>query len=431
VGRLKDHNRTDAQLLEELTQLRRKAQLSEAVAEEFLRTRKALEDERVFIADALNSLMDIFYVLGADGRLLRWNNALKEVSGYSDDELSSMTVFDLIDSEHMRSRIDFVQTLLERGQTGIEAIVVAKDGRRIPYYFHSTMLMDSTGEPLMISGVGRDISEQRKAEDELMQYRERLEELVEDRTLQIMMTNEKLQNEIDERVLIEEELRARNDELATFAHTISHDLRGSVSIIKGYAQVALEGKEDLLQECLEKIVYLAHRMDGFIASLLAYSEAGRPEGKPVPVRPCEVLAGILAERETEIEARNIEVVIEEELPAVKVDPVRLHQVFINLLDNAFKYLGDNPAPKVRCGVSEEESAVVFYVADNGMGIVQGEHEKVFEPFERLGVENHYGLGIGLSTVKRAVEGWGGRVWVESTPGEGSTFFFTIPLSASL
>lgn len=424
---MKDKRNTKTQLREELAELRRQAQESEAMANGFLRIKKTLEDERTFTENALNSLVDIFYVLDADGRLLRWNTALREKSGYSDEELSSMSVFDFFAGDDVQSQADFYQTLLEKEQAGIEARAVTRDGRRIPYYFHSTLLRDTVGKPRFVCGVGREISEQKKAEDELMQYRERLEELVEDRTLQVMMTNERLQNEVVERALIEEELRARNDELETFAHTVSHDLRSTASVIEGYAQVAMESKGDLLQECLEKIVHLTRRLEDFIESLLAYAEAGRPEGNPVEVRPQEVLAGILMEREPEINARNVEVVIAEELPAIKVDPLRLQQVYINLLDNALKYMGDNPAPTVTYGASEEGDAVVLYVRDNGIGIEESEQYKIFEPFERLGTAEHYGLGIGLSTVKRAVEGWGGKVWVESAPGAGSTFFFSVPV----
>jgi len=266
--------------------------------------------------------------------------------------------------------------------------------------------------------------------DEIKEQKKFLEELVEDRTLQVMMANERLQNEIAERIAIGEELIARNVELETFAHTISHDLRSTVAIIEGYAQVALEGREDLLQECLEKIVHLARRMDNFIGSLLSYSEAGRPEGNPMAVDAREVLGEIVMEREAELKARKVKVMIEEGLPIVRVDPLRLQQVFANLLDNALKYMGDNPAPVVECGADAREGAVVFYVRDNGIGIAKSEHRKIFEPFQRLSNEYHHGLGIGLSTVKRAVEGWGGEVWVESIPRKGSTFFFTVPIGGS-
>jgi two-component system, chemotaxis family, sensor kinase Cph1 len=263
--------------------------------------------------------------------------------------------------------------------------------------------------------------------DESKKY---LEELVEDRTLQVMMTLEKLQNEISERIRIEDELLARNAELETFAHTISHDLRSTVSIIEGYAQVALESKDDLLQECLEKIVYLARRMEDFIESLLVYSEVGRPEGNPTAVDAGQVLSELLVERETELAARNVRVIAAGRLPVVRVDPLRLHQVFANLMDNALKYMGENPDPVVECGADAREGAVVFYVRDNGIGIAKSDQKMIFEPFQRLSSEYHHGLGIGLSTVKRAVEGWGGDVWVESVPGQGSTFFFTIPIGGA-
>ncbi len=262
--------------------------------------------------------------------------------------------------------------------------------------------------------------------EELSEYGKFLEELVEDRTLEIMMTNERLQNEIAERMQVEEELRARNAELEAFAHTVSHDLRSSLAVIEGYAQVALEGREDILQECLEKIVHLTQRMESFIESLLAYSEAGRPEGEPEDVNASELLREMLEEREVEITALGAEVIVEEDLPTVRVDPMRLQQVFINLLDNALKYTGGSLNPTVRCGAVEKEGAAVFYVSDNGIGIPREDQLRIFEPFERLSGGNHRGLGIGLSTVKLAVEGWGGGVWVESEPGKGSTFFFSIP-----
>lgn len=266
--------------------------------------------------------------------------------------------------------------------------------------------------------------------DHLNDQKKYLEGLVEDRTLQVMMTLEKLQNEITERIRIEDELLARNAELETFAHTISHDLRSTVSIIEGYAQVALESKDDLLQECLEKIVHLARRMEDFIESLLAYSEAGRPEGNPTAVDASQVLSELLVEREAELTARNVRVIVAKGLPVVRVDPLRLHQVFANLIDNAMKYMGENPNPVVECGADAREGAVVFFVRDNGIGIAKSEQRIIFEPFQRLGSEYHHGLGIGLSTVKRAVKGWGGEVWVESIPSKGSTFFFTVPIGGS-
>ena len=319
----------------------------------------------------------------------------------------------------------FKRVLSGEEARGIEAKFVSKDGKEIVVEGNASCRFEE-GRLVNTRGIFRDITERKQVEDELREYSERLEEMVEERTLEIMMANERLQDEMAERNRIEQELRARNVELDAFARTISHDLRGSVSVIDGYAQAALEEGQDLTEECLRKIVRAADRMEVFIESLLAYSEAGRPEGKLTRLQPNEVLREVLEEKETEIGARNVNMLVDEMMPVVQVDPVRLHQVFANLLGNALKFLGDDPHPRVELGARREGDRVIFYVRDNGIGIPEADHQKIFEPFECLETEGPYGLGIGLSTVKRAVEGWGGEVWVESTPGEGSTFYFSVP-----
>ena len=400
---------------------------------DFKLAEQALREEKDFTDNALNSLKDIFYVLGADARLLRWNKAFKEVSGYSDEELSSMAVFDFFEGEDQQRQDEFYQVLLEEGQAGIEARGVTKDGRRIPYYLFSTLLRDGEGNPVAVCGVGRDISERKRADEELQRYRVHLEELVEERTLEIMRTNERLQEEITERGRVEEQLRARNLELDAFAHNVSHDLRGSLALIDGFACTAInarnKGSVDEENECLVKIVQAAQRMDNFIDSLLDYSRAGH-RGGTERVELDEVLVGVLAEHEGEINRRKADIVIQGKFPAVSGEPVKLHQVLSNLLGNALKFLGDNPEPRVEIGWEEKEGGVTVSVKDNGIGVSEQELEMIFEPFTRCGGAKFPGLGIGLATVKRAVERWGGEVWVESRPGEGSTFFFTVPATGA-
>ena len=400
---------------------------------DFKLAEQALREEKDFTDNALNSLKDIFYVLGADARLLRWNKAFKEVSGYSDEELSSMAVFDFFEVEGQQRQDEFYQVLLEEGQAGIEALGVTKDGRRIPYYLFSTLLRDGEGNPVAVCGVGRDISERKRADEELQRYRVHLEELVEERTLEIMRTNERLQEEITERGRVEEQLRARNLELDAFAHNVSHDLRGSLALIDGFACTAInarnKGSVDEENECLVKIVQAAQRMDNFIDSLLDYSRAGH-RGGTERVELDEVLVGVLAEHEGEINRRKADIVIQGKFPAVSGEPVKLHQVLSNLLGNALKFLGDNPEPRVEIGWEEKEGGVTVSVKDNGIGVSEQELEMIFEPFTRCGGAKFPGLGIGLATVKRAVERWGGEVWVESRPGEGSTFFFTVPATGA-
>ena len=254
------------------------------------------------------------------------------------------------------------------------------------------------------------LSEKRKnLEEGLRAYSRTLEDRVERRT---------------------EELSVRNEELEAFAHTVSHDLQGSLSVIDGFSQVALEsiasGDEALERESLDHIAATTRRMNGFINSLLQYASAGRPGGEASRVDIKEELVEVLADFEGDIRNKEAEVFIEEELAVILVDPVKLRQVLLNLIGNALKYMGDTQEPRIEIGATEEDGEVTVRISDNGMGIPPDKQGAIFEAFTRLGSEGPPGLGIGLSTVKRAVEAWGGNIWVESTPGKGSTFLFTAP-----
>jgi signal transduction histidine kinase len=130
----------------------------------------------------------------------------------------------------------------------------------------------------------------------------------------------------------------------------------------------------------------------------------------------------------QLEARGVQVNIAPNLPLVSGDRPRLVEVFQNLIDNAVKFMGDQPAPCVDIGMREDEAGPVFFVRDNGSGIAARYHQRIFGLFERL-EQNTEGTGVGLALVKRIIEVHGGRIWVESDgPGQGSTFYFTLPLT---
>ncbi|MEW6555043.1 MAG: PAS domain-containing sensor histidine kinase [Actinomycetota bacterium] len=234
--------------------------------------------------------------------------------------------------------------------------------------------------------------------------------------------------DINERKLMEEELRARNQELDSFASTVSHDLRTPLALIEGYAQLMrAEGNSvEETEAYLKSIISAARRMDELTESLLGYAQAGQAAGTVTRVEPLDILSDVLFEHESEIEDGGIEIVLGEEFPAIRVDQYKLRQVFTNLVNNAVKYLAGTRCPRIEVGSRAAAGAVAFYVRDNGPGLDREAMEEIFQPFKRFSTAGTPGLGIGLSTVKRAVEGWGGRVWVESEPGKGATFFFTAP-----
>ncbi len=237
--------------------------------------------------------------------------------------------------------------------------------------------------------------------------------------------------DISERKEVEERLRAANRELEAFAHTLSHDLRGMLSTAYGYARmlerVCGNSLDRERRSWLEEIIKSLTRMDRFTASLLEYARAGVPEGAATRIPLREALDLALRGLEPVFMKRGVELNVAEPLPEVKADATRLQQVLYNLLHNAARHAGAAAPPRVALSASSRGEEVVVAVSDNGKGIPAEKLDIIFEPFVRLrGEGDAQGLGIGLSTVRRAVEGWGGKVWVESEPGRGSTFFFTVP-----
>jgi PAS domain S-box-containing protein len=250
--------------------------------------------------------------------------------------------------------------------------------------------------------------------------------LLEDAAVRGLVINSR---DINERKLMEEELLARNQELDAFARTVAHDLRTPLSLIEGYAQLLQEGKNSYEEEkyYLVNIVNAVRHMDELTESLLEYAQVGHSGGEIAAVESGEVVQEVLLQQATMLEQNNIEIEVKKGLPVVMVDEIKLRQVFANLLDNAIKYIGNNGDPRIEIGTRPAEGEVIFYLKDNGRGIKEEQQSEIFQPFKRFAGSASRGLGIGLSTVKLAVQGWGGRIWVESSPGQGSTFLFTAPL----
>ncbi len=240
---------------------------------------------------------------------------------------------------------------------------------------------------------------------------------------------------LEEESQIREELNAsllaKNEELEQFTYTVSHDLKSPLVTIKGFLgfieQDIQASEYEQIPEDMNRIREAVVRMEELLDDLLELSRIGRLINPPQWISTQELVETAVSALFTQIESRSIQLHIQPNLPDVYGDPIRLTEVWQNLIDNAIKYMGDQPHPHIEIGAEERADEIVCYVQDNGIGINPKFHDEVFGLFNRLHDKEVEGTGVGLALVQRIVEVHNGRVWLESRgENQGSTFYFTLP-----
>ncbi len=267
---------------------------------------------------------------------------------------------------------------------------------------------------------------------------DQLEQMVKERTDDLITTNEQLKEEIAERQQAEkrqaqliEKIDNMNKELKDFASIISHDLKAPLRGIKTLAQWVLDDTADKLGEqgCeqMNQLLGRVDRMYNLIEGVLQYSKAGHTDEGPVPINFETFIPEII---DMLVPPNNISIKIESPMPVIEFERTHAMQLFQNLLSNAIKYMDkDEGLIKIEC--SEQDDFWQFSVTDNGPGIEEKHFERIFKMFQALSTsEESQSTGVGLTIAKKIVEVYGGKIWVESIVGEGSTFLFTLPKQKS-
>ncbi len=244
-----------------------------------------------------------------------------------------------------------------------------------------------------------------------------------------------LQTELSVRQRLISELENKNAELERFTYTVSHDLKSPLFTIRGFLgylqQDALSGNHERLKGDIQRITDATDKMQRLLNELLELSRIGRLKNESTRFAFEELVQEATTMVQGRIMERGIAVHVEPNLPCVYGDRPRLVEVMQNLLDNAAKFMGAQKEPRIVIGQEgAEDGKTVFYIRDNGIGIAPEHHDRVFGLFNKLDPRTD-GTGVGLALVKRIIEVHGGRIWIQSEAGEGSTFLFTLPTQPHL
>jgi PAS domain S-box-containing protein len=235
--------------------------------------------------------------------------------------------------------------------------------------------------------------------------------------------------DITERKLHEDELQRSNAELEQFAYIASHDLQEPLRMVASYTELLGQRYRGKLDDKADKYIFYAvdgaKRMQRLVADLLTYSRVGS-QGRPlVAVDTNAVVSGVIDMMRPPIRKANARIEVAPQLPVVMADEVQLRQVFQNLIGNALKFRAAAD-PVIGIRAAQQGDQWLFCVEDNGIGIDMQYAERIFQMFQRLHERGKYdGSGIGLTIVKRIIERHGGKVWIESKPGLGTSFFFSL------
>lgn len=364
-------------------------------------------------------------MIHAEGNeIIAVNDAWREITGYPPSAFKSMDSWLKLahgSEEHIhRANINHIYSMDEKTY-GDEVEITTAAGEKRIWYMISTQLGRTTDYRSMVITMAMDITEQKKAELEVKQLTDELEQRVADRT---------------------RELEEANRDLESFSYSVSHDLRAPLRAIDGFSRILVEEYGVQLPEEGQRYVKIirenTQKMGQLVDDLLAFSRLGRQALKKRIIDPTVIVQEVLEDLAAEQKDRVLDIRIDR-LPPCNADPALLRHVYQNLLSNALKFtrkvpravievgfLSDSGSNPEQEGSPDQPVAGAYYVRDNGVGFDMQYANKLFQVFQRLHrIEDYEGTGVGLAIVQRIIQRHGGRIWAQAGINQGATFYFTL------
>jgi PAS domain S-box-containing protein len=349
---------------------------------------------------------DIILLIDREGRIVDANEKAVIAYGYTRDELLQLNLRDLRSPETKAILDAQLKQVEESNGFVFETVHQRKDGTTFPVE-NSARVIEVEGRTFYLNII-RDITERKRAEEEICKLNEELEQRVIERTSQ---------------------LEAANKELESFSYSVSHDLRTPLRAIDGFSGLVLEEYYDKLDAEGKRLLNIirdnTQNMGQLIDDLLSFSRVGRQQITKSHIDMGKLAKGVFEELKTITPERMLQLDIKE-LPAALGDQPMIRQVIVNLLSNAIKFTRPREPSIIEVGGWSKENENIYYVKDNGVGFDIKYVNKLFGVFQRLHTRSEFeGTGVGLAIVQRIIHRHGGRVWAEGEVDKGATFYFTL------
>lgn len=360
-------------------------------------------NEQSHFATKLRSMIDAtldgFIIINSQGQIAEWNYQAETIFGWTREEIIGKKIGEtIIPNGYCETHKNMFELSLIPGNKNttkqrIEIIVLKKNGQNFP--IELSIVPVKTNDGYIFCGYIRDITTLKNEEKKRQQLMDKLEHV--------------------------------NHELNDFAHVVSHDLKAPLRAIKNLSDWISTDYEDKLgeegQQQFELLKSRVDRMKDLINGILEYSQMGRLNSEEKIVDLNSVLAELIQALDP---PENIQLKITKEMPHVFINEISLMQIFQNLISNALKYI-DKPIGEIEIGYKKEKKNTCFWIKDNGPGIAEKDRKRIFRIFETLGdTKNYESTGVGLAIVKKILANYRGEIWLTSTLGEGSCFYFTLP-----